>query len=91
MADTEQLAIALSNDRKRLLERLREAKTCLNSRYDKFFQRKHQRFDFERKRLVGHSGFYLQWTTRLQPEQPESYENQQTSVGCVQLEREVAI
>ena len=41
-------------------------------------------FDFENKRLVSDSGrFALQWRIRLHPDQPESYENQQTNCGTV--------
>lgn len=83
----EQLALELANDRKRLRARLNETVGVLRKdRYAKFFQRDCQRFDFEAKRLYGYGGFYLQWTLRLQPDQPESYENQQTSVGTVTLE-----
>lgn len=84
----EQLALELAGDRKRLLARLRETVSVLRKdRYAKFFQGKDQRFDFEAKRLYGACGFYLQWQVRYYPNLPESYENQQTSVGTVVLER----
>lgn len=84
----EQEALALSNDRKRLLKRMRETVSVLRKdRYAKFFQGKDQRFDFNAKRLYGACGFYLQWKLREHPEMPEGYENQQTSVGTVYLER----
>jgi phage gpG-like protein len=66
---------------------MRETIGVMYPRYAKFFQRKDQRFSFEERRLYGHSGFYLQWQTRPHPELTESYENQQTSVGTVVLER----
>lgn len=83
----EEQALQVGSDRKELLARLREAKSVLNGRYHKFFQRKHQRFNFNEKRLYGFDGWYLQWQIRLYPEQPESYENQQTSIGTVVLGR----
>jgi hypothetical protein len=86
---SEELALALAGNRKELLARLRETVHVLNGRYHKFFQRKHQRFDYENKRLYGFDGFYLQWRLRANPELPESYENQQTSVGTVTLERAI--
>lgn len=86
--DSEQAAVTLSNDRKQLRKRFAETVSVLRrDRYAKFFQREHQRFDFEAKRLYGHSGFYLQWKLRPDPDSPESYENQQTSIGTVTLER----
>ena len=85
----EQKALALASNKKRLLARLRETVSVLRKdRYAKFFQGKDQRFAFDEKRLYGASGFYLQWQVRCYPDQPESYENQQTSVGTVVLERE---
>ena len=82
----EDLALALASDRKQLLARLRETVTVLRKdRYARFFQGKDQHFDFDSKRLYGAAGFYLQWQLRPFPEQPESYENQQTSIGTVEL------
>lgn len=43
---------------------------------------KNARYDFADKRLIG-CKFYLQWLVREFPDRPESYDNQQTSVGCV--------
>ena len=85
--DTESLAVEVGNNRKHLLARLRETVHVLNGSYHKFFQCQHQRFDFDHKRLYGSDGWFLQWQLRPNPEQPESYENQQTSVGCVTLGR----
>jgi hypothetical protein len=86
MSTNEELALALANDRKQLKARFRETVSVLRTdRYAKFFQGKDQRFDFDAKRLYGASGFYLQWQLRPFPDRPESYENQQTSVGTVEL------
>jgi hypothetical protein len=85
MSDTEQKAVELGDDRKRLLARMRETISVMYPRYAKFFQRKHQRFDFDAKRLNGFDGWFLQWELRENPNSPESYENQQTSGGIVRL------
>ena len=86
--NAETIALELASDRKRLLSRLRETVSVLRrDRYAKFFQREHQRFSFEEKRLYGADGFYLQWKTRENPEMPASYENQQTTGGTVELDR----
>lgn len=78
--EREQKALAIGNDKKLLLKRLNEAKACLNNEGKKLFQS--CTYDFENKRLVG-NGAVLQWRVRRYPDQPESYENQQTSVGVV--------
>jgi hypothetical protein len=79
MNDNEQKAWELAADRDALERRLRDAKAYLydGSRFGK------GRFDFDLKRLVGNNGLYLQWLPRLHPEHPESYDNQQTNIGCV--------
>lgn len=79
---SEEMAIALSQDRKALRAYMMEMKSCLKAEYRAQFKR--PRFDFKQKRLIG-DGFYLQWTTRPEPDEPESYENQQTNRGSVQL------
>lgn len=84
--ESETLAIALSNDSDKLLARLRETVRVLNDRYVTQFRRKDQRYSFAEKRLYGINGFYLQWRLRDRPDEPETYENQQTSVGSVYLE-----
>jgi hypothetical protein len=71
--------------RPRLLrKRLEEARAVLTNR--KQFGKSN--FDFANKRLVGENGLHLQWQTRQYPDQPESYENQQTNRGFVILTRE---
>ncbi len=84
----EQDALEVGANKKELLKRLRWTVGVLNSRYSKFFRRVYQQFDFDQKRLYGFDGFYLQWRLRLNPDEPESYENQQTSIGVVTLEHE---
>lgn len=88
MAQVEQLALELASNRKQLLKRLRWTVSVLRNRYQaEFSPQDKQVFDFDAKRLYGANGFYLQWQTRSDPEQPENYENQQTSVGCCILRR----
>jgi hypothetical protein len=78
----EQKALALGNNRTRLRGRLMNAKAVLDRGMALLFS--DNTFDFENKRLVSDSGrFALQWRIRLHPDQPESYENQQTNCGTV--------
>lgn len=79
----EDLARALGDDRKRLRNELNDAKSCLRRVYLKFFRQPH--FDFEKQRLVGDDGYFLQWLIRPRPDKPESYKNQQTSAGSIFL------
>lgn len=77
-------AVAVSNNKSQLKQRLARAKSCLNDYYSKLMQ--NSVFDFENKRLVSKCGKYmLQWLVRFKPDAPISYENQQTNVGCVIL------
>jgi len=77
----EQKAIALSQNKAELHRRLLDAKTVLTNQYKSGFGA--GAFDFENKRLIGDNGLVLQWQTRSHPELPESYDNQQTTVGTV--------
>jgi len=80
----EQKAIEVGKDRKRLLKQLKETKAVLDRAYALLFSK--NTYDFENQRLVSDSGrFALQWRVRHKPDQPESYENQQTNVGTVVL------
>lgn len=79
----EKLAIEVGNDLKALRDRLTDAKSVLAKPYKKFFSDAY--VDAESKALVGLCGWKLQWRIRLNPHEPESYENQQTSRGCVVL------
>jgi hypothetical protein len=82
MLTNEEKAIALGNSRKNLRARLMGAKAVLDRGMALLFS--DNLFDFENKRLVSNSGrFSLQWRIRLHPDQPESYENQQTNCGTV--------
>ena len=89
MQTSEELALNLAADKTRLLARMRESISVMYPKYAKFFQRKHQRFDFDAKRLNGFDGWFLQWQLRQNPNAPESYENQQTSQGIVTVWREL--
>jgi hypothetical protein len=85
----EQLALALGGDKVALRRRLYEARALLSKWALAYFSpREVCAFDFEKKRLVGLDGYYLQWQIRRNPDEPDSYENQQTSVGSVSLRKE---
>jgi hypothetical protein len=84
---SEQKAIELGNDPKRLKARLLAAKDCLTDSNRKLF--KDAMFDFPHKRLIGHDRLTLQWRIRDNPNMPEGYHNQQTNQGtvvCIALE-----
>lgn len=82
MRTNEERAIALGNSRTKLRARLMGAKAVLDRGMALLFS--NNTFDFENKRLVSDSGrFALQWRIRLHPNQPETYENQQTNCGTV--------
>jgi hypothetical protein len=80
-SSAERDALALAADKKELLNRLQEARSVLTAAVSKQFGK--GRFDFPGRRLVGENGIVLQWRTRCYPDKPESYENQQTTRGCV--------
>ena len=82
MNTKEQKAMEVGNNKKLLKKRLLEAKSCLPDELIKYF--KNAIFDFENKRLVG-DAYILQWQVRICPHEPESYTNQQTSIGVVIL------
>jgi hypothetical protein len=78
----EQKALMVSANKGKLISRLLAAKSVLTNVCRRDFGKGN--FDFDRKRLVSQCGTWaLQWQTRLYPNEPESYENQQTSVGSV--------
>ena len=79
-------ALCLSLDKARLQARLKDAKSLLHLRYRKMF--KPGIFKPGERALYSDSpfGYRLKWQTRRDPELPESYENQQTSIGAVYLE-----
>lgn len=78
-------ALCLSLDKARLRKRLNEAKAVLQMRYRKMFRP--GIFKAGERALYSDSpfGYKLQWQTRHDPKQPESYENQQTAIGAVYL------
>ena len=76
-------ALALAADKPQLLARLKSARLVLTPDFRKRFGV--GRFDFDNKRLVG-NGFILQWRVRPYPKQRIGYENQQTSIGVINLE-----
>lgn len=77
----EQMALAVASNRKLLRNRLNEARAVLVDSIRKTFGK--GTFDFEKRQLIGENGYILQWKVRMRPELPESYQNQQTSRGCV--------
>ena len=82
MTTNEEKSIALGNRRTKLRARLMDTKAVLDRGMALLFS--NNTFDFDNKRLVSDSGrFSLQWRIRLHPDQPESYENQQTNCGTV--------
>lgn len=83
MTNTE-LAAAVGASRLRLRKRFMEAKSVMSRGLSHLFNG--AKLDFENKRFVG-KGYALQWALRNHPDQPESYENQQTNRGVVSLVR----
>jgi len=81
--ELEKMANEVGNDKARLKKRLLDAKSCLLDTYRKEFKK--YKYDFNKKRLIGSNGYFLQWQVREYPNNPESYYNQQTSVGVVLL------
>ncbi len=77
----------LASDPGRLKKRLNDARVVLRRDFKKLFRP--GRFVEAEKALYSENGEYkLQWQLREFPEQPESYENQQTSRGTVLLYRQ---
>lgn len=82
MSSLEARAYRLGTDRKRLEYRLREARNCLVPELRAKFGR--GRFNFREKRLESDCGkFAIVWRLRAKPDEPVSYENQQTSAGFI--------
>jgi len=68
-----------------LLRRLRQCKAVLRTEYRKRFSQ--EILDRENLRMISDDGkLRLQWRLRDKPGEPESYENQQSTVGSVSLE-----
>ena len=78
----EQKAIAIGNDTDKLKKRLLEARSVMDRAFQLFFKK--YVYCFKRKCLISNCGRWaLQWRIREHPDQPESYENQQTNRGTV--------
>lgn len=83
-AEIEAQALAIAADPKRLKQHLLENKGYFLKKYRDRFRK--YRFDFASRRLFSADGtLFLEWRLRPQPDQPVSYDNQQTSQGCVLL------
>lgn len=79
-------AIAFGSDSAKVEKRLRGAAKLLLAPYRKVLDNRNARFDAGRRILVSADDrFALIWQTRRKPDQPEGYENQQTSEGVVFL------
>ena len=86
MNENEQKAIAVGENVKLLRQRLMEARSVLSTQY--FHRFNNFTFDKAGKRLVsGNCALALQWKVRAFPDQPVSYQNQQTNGGNVCLIR----
>lgn len=81
----EEKSIIVGQSKVKLKKRLMETKSVLSNEARKLFR--NAKFDFENKRLIG-DGYFLQWELRNEPDKPESYYNQQTSVGTVIIIKE---
>lgn len=87
-ADLEQQALSHASDSKALKRQLFAAKAVLRDCYRQHFRQHGYRFSFKYKMLRSKDGsLALIWLLRPNPYLVESYDNQQTSVGCVELRR----
>lgn len=75
-------ALEIRRNRAGLKRRLRLARWCLQPELRKGFGQ--GTFDFQAGTLTGDSGLTLCWKLRRNPEEPESYQNQQTTIGIVE-------
>ena len=82
----EQKAVAIGNNKKTLTKQLLYARACLKNEYRQLFREK--KVNFGHKVMLSDCGKYaLIWQVREWPDEPKSYNNQQTSTGCVHLFR----
>lgn len=80
--DNETKARIIGNSPAKLKKRLTDTRSLLQDDARKKFGK--GSFDYTHKRLISDDGTWaLQWAMRRDPDSPESYENQQTSVGTV--------
>lgn len=78
--DSEQAARRLGANKELLKLRLMSAREVLTDYWQDQFS--NPVFDFYNKRLLSDNGLYaIQWQLREHPDRPESYSNQQTSIG----------
>ena len=83
-ASVEDKARAVGESKSKLLKRLNSARSVLSPPLRKKFGK--GTFDFAKKRLISDDGkAALQWKVRDKPDEPESYNNQQTGVGSVSV------
>lgn len=79
MLSCEEQAKAIGNDPKLLLKRFKESAFVCNG-----FLKKGATMNFDEKTYTSGDGkVVLEWSLRPFPDQPESYENQQTNRGTV--------
>ena len=77
-------AIAVGSSKTKLRKELNEARSMLKSQYNKSFGK--GVFDFDKKTLTSDDGrLKLVWSVRSNPLRPDSYNNQQTSVGSIRI------
>jgi hypothetical protein len=80
----EEKAVQVGNNTRLLVLRLRDALRALTPELRELFRE--CVFEEEKKRFLTQCGrLALQWRARLEPDEPESYDNQQTSTGTVVL------
>lgn len=79
VTENEQKALALRRDPQALEKHLRSVVRLLNVQHRRSFGE--GTFNFEKATLTGDDGSVLQWHLRAYPHLPESYENQQTTIG----------
>lgn len=81
----EDKAIDVGNDPNQLRVQLLTARSLLEKRVKQTNWKSYE-IDYVNKRIVSDDGRYaLQWKLRPNPDEPISYNNQQTSVGCVEV------
>lgn len=82
--NNEQKAITIGENPRLVREQLFQAKSVLSNHLHKGFGM--GVFDSENKTLTGINRVVLQWRVRQYPDQPESYDNQQTNIGVVVIQ-----
>ena len=85
VSQNEYEALCLSLDKKRLRKRLMDAKAVLRNPHRAWFNPGIYKHAERALYSDAKFGYKLQWQTRRRPDQPESYDNQQTAIGSVYL------